>query len=67
MPHGVQAQTLVALALEALLQRRVELANALPRVALQPVEDLSRDGLVLVEIALPDLLDRKLVHTCHRF
>ena len=65
MPHCLQAEALIALAFEAPLQRRIELAHALPRIALQSRQDVRGYRLSLVEEALPDLVDRKFVHTCH--
>ena len=62
MPHRLQAQTLVPLSLVALLQRNVELSHALPRIALQTVQDSRRNELAFVEIPLTDLVDRKLVN-----
>jgi hypothetical protein len=66
VPHGLEAQAFVALVLEAFLQRRVEPAHALTRIALQARQNTRRYRFPVFEIALSDLFDRKLVHTaCH--
>src|SRR6185503_14762680 len=63
--HRVQAHALVALALEALLQHRVELLHALALVALQAGEDLGGDGVLRLDVALADLVDGELFDTGH--
>src|SRR6185312_2183845 len=65
VPHRVEPHALVALALEALAQRRVQALHALALVALETVEDLLGDGLPPFDVALADLVDRELFDTGH--
>ena len=58
--HRVEPRALGAVALVALLQRRVELPHAVARVALELVERLGADGLARARVALADLVDRQL-------
>jgi len=62
VPHGGKAQALVAFALEAFLECRVQVAHALPGIALEPAQQLCRDRLLAFNVTLPDLVDRKFVH-----
>ncbi len=63
--HRIQAQPLVALALEALAQRGVQALHALALVALQAIQDLLREGLLAFDETAADLVDRKLFDTGH--
>jgi hypothetical protein len=60
--HRIEARALPALVLVALLERGVEATHTLAGIALQAAQKLRRNALVLVEITLPDLFDRKLFH-----
>ncbi len=57
--HRVEPRALGAVALVALLERLVELAHAVARVALELAQRLRRDRRVRARIALADLLDRQ--------
>ena len=58
MPHRLEAQALVTLALITLFQDGEEPPRALPGIALQPRQEPRRYGLFVIEVLLPDLLDR---------
>ena len=57
--HRVEPSALGTVALVALLERDVELLDAVPRVALELVQSLRADRLVGARVALADLIHRQ--------